>query len=187
VRLVSFEFCALIFWIFENTIIWICRYLRLDLKLWNFDRSILWLIIGVDQAAKFSNSLLRQLDWRLFTLCRWGIGLNIVLLHVISIQAWFSPCGTHRLNMTFALFSVYLTSMDHRSLRLHNHMRPIFLSWLYQSTVGAIKNIFIALWILMAQNLRGSYILSWLFRVNFAILTHIMLSLILILSMYLLF
>ena len=48
VWLIPFEFRTLIFWIFENTIIWICRNLWLNLKLWNFYCSVLWLVVGID-------------------------------------------------------------------------------------------------------------------------------------------
>ena len=66
-------------------------------------------------------------------------------------------------------------------------MRPIFLCWLDQRTIGTIKHKLIAVWVLMAQYLRSCHILSLLFRVDFTILPDIMLSLILFLSIYLLF
>ena len=89
--------------------------------------------------------------------------------------------------MTFALFSIDLTGMDHWPLRLHNHMRPIFLSWLDQCTIGTIKHKIIAVWDFMAQYLRSCHILSLFLGVDFTILPDIMLSLILFLSIYFLF
>jgi hypothetical protein len=178
--LVSLELCGLIFWIFEHTIIWISGGLWLDLKLWNFDSSILCLVIIIDQAAELIDPLLLRLHNSLLAHGgRWDASLHGVFLNIISVEAWFPLGGSNRLHMALALLGVYLAGEDHGPLLLDQHVLHVLLrhrGWvraLIDELVSAVQGV-------LGQDLRRGHIRSDRFSINFTIFSNVMLLLILI-------